>query len=403
MTLSSSALRALAALTSLLPAAPAAAQHGGFVATLGTDTVHVERFERRGDTLQGVIVTRVPTTRVISYTLEFKGGKPWHYTVATVTANGDPIVTPGSAGAMGFVGDSIFRQAVQRDSTMQTQRMAATQLTVPGPSIPYIGVSYLMYEIAFAEARTRANPAGESTIATLTMLPNQPAPQRTQVWFVGADSAELNYFGVARSGYKFDAQGRLIRADWTQTTYRYKITRVADIDPLALAKGWSAADARGNGFGALSPRDTARGAVGTAQFLVDYSRPSSRGRRVWGDVVTWDKVWRLGADRATHFTTSADLRIGNVDVPAGSYTLWLLPSEKGQSMLVVNSQTNIWGTAYQPSRDFARIPVTRSALSPPVEKLTIAIEGGALWIRWDDAAWSVPVVVKASPTERSPS
>jgi hypothetical protein len=96
--------------------------------------------------------------------------------------------------------------------------IAAPAGVVPGALLPYIGLSYLTYEIAFAAGRARANGAADGAIYQLTMMAEQPSPQRTTVWFVGNDSAEANYFNVARSGYKFDANGRLIRADWTGTT-----------------------------------------------------------------------------------------------------------------------------------------------------------------------------------------
>jgi hypothetical protein len=86
------------------------------------------------------------------------------------------------------------------------------------------------------QGRARANGAADGTIYQLTMMAEQPGPQRTTVWFVGNDSAEANYFNVARSGYKFDANGRLIRADWTGTTYCYRIHRVVDIDVDAIAR-----------------------------------------------------------------------------------------------------------------------------------------------------------------------
>src|SRR5678816_2234348 len=100
--------------------------------------------------------------------------------------------------------------------------IAAPAGVVSGARLPSIGLSYLTYEIAFAAGRARANGAAGGAIYQLTMMAEQPSPQRTTAWFVGNDSAEANYFNVARSGYKFDANGRLIRADSTGTTYRYR-------------------------------------------------------------------------------------------------------------------------------------------------------------------------------------
>ena len=200
----------------------------------------------------------------------------------------------------------------------------------------------------------------------------------------------MNYFGVSRSGYRFDGQGRLIRADWTGTTYRYRIARVADVDVDRIAQAWAAADRRGAAFGALSPRDSSRGDVAGATVTVDYSRPAQRGRNLWGDVVRLDSVWRLGADMATHMTTSADLLFGATRVPAGRYTLWMILNHDGTANLIVNSRVNVFGTQYDRRADFARIPLTRANGSPPSERLTITPRDGALHIVWGDVDWSVP-------------
>lgn len=373
---------------------PVTAQSGGFVATLGADTVQVEHFARRGDRVDGTVVTRAPVTRVITWSMTYgPGGEPVRYEVATRSGNGTQIQTAGATGSMTFLADSVVRETF-RDGATVAQRIAAPGGVAPAPGLPYLGVSYLMWELAFSQARRRADSAGRGALQQLTMIPSQLTPQRTQVWFVGTDSAEASYFSIAKSGYRFDEDGRLIRSDWTATTVRYRIVRVPSIDVEAIARAWTTADFRGAGMGAFSPRDTTRATLGDASLTVDYSRPSKRGRRVWGEVVPWGRVWRLGADYATHFTTSHDLVIGDALLPAGSYTLWMLAKETGDSKLIINRQTGIFGTQYNPARDFVRVTLNRSQATEIVERLTIAVEGDALWIRWDDQGWSVPISVK---------
>lgn len=364
-------------------------QSGGFLATLGNDTIHVERFAFENGAYRGTIVTRVPETRVVKYTFApASDSKGVRYYVATYDANGEPITSNGLAGSISQRGDTLFRVSL-RDGVMDTARIVAAKGAVPSPSVPYVGVTYLAYEAAFAAMRAR----GDSAIYQLTMIPQQTRPSASRAWLVGKDSAELDYFGVARSGYKFDETGKLLRADWRGTTYRYRISRIDAVDVDALARRWAIADARGEGIGALSPRDTARGSTNGADFTIDYSRPSKRGRDVWGTVVTVGQVWRLGADVATHFTTTKDLRIGDADVPAGSYTLWMLPTSATDAKLIINKQTKIFGTQYNAANDLARVSLVRSS-SPATDRLALGIENGMLEIRWDNAAWRVPVVVK---------
>jgi hypothetical protein len=383
-------MRRAAAVLALLPLA-ARAQTGSFVATLGRDTMHLERFTRRGTVLEGTVVSRVPQTRVLKYQMSYDAdGNVTRYEMHTTDAAGNAIRTNGAAGSLAYDGDTIVRRTIDKGEDTE-QRIPAPRGAFPSPGLPYIGVSYLMYEQAFAATRRTLSSTGDTSIYLLTMLAGQRQPQRARVWLVGADSAELDYFGVARSGYKFDDAGRLIRADWRGTTYRYVVSRGADIDIDAYIKRWADDDKRGVGVGALSPRDTTRATVGDASIVIEYSRPAQRGRNVWGDVVQPEKVWRLGADMATHFSTSTDLTFDGIRVPAGRYTLWMAMDRDGTSSLIVNKRVNIFGTNYDPREDLLRIPLKRTTLSSPVERLTLDIAGGALRISWGDAAWVTPI------------
>jgi hypothetical protein len=72
----------------------------------------------------------------------------------------------------------------------------------------------------------------------------------------------------------------------------------------------------------------------------------------------------------------------------------MLPSERGESMLIVNSHVNIFGTAYNGTGDVVRIPLARAETRAEVERFTIAIEDGRLRARWDRTEWSVPIAAK---------
>jgi hypothetical protein len=139
-----------------------------------------------------------------------------------------------------------------------------------------------------------------------------------------------------------------------------------------------------------SPRDTARGSVGGVAVMVDYGRPSKRGRAIFGAdaLVPYGRVWRTGANAATTLVTSAPLRVGQTPLPAGTYTLYTLP-DVGGWQLIVNRQTGQWGTDYDQTRDVARIPMQVTTLPSPEERFTIAVEPAALVMRWDTVQASV--------------
>lgn len=157
-------------------------------------------------------------------------------------------------------------------------------------------------------------------------------------------------------------------------------------------------DAQDRGGPIASPRDTARGTAGGAHLLIDYGRPSKRGRVIWGGLVPWGDVWRTGANAATTFVTDKDLAINGTAVPAGTYTLYSVPNQAGPWLLVVNKQTKQWGTEYHKEQDLARIPMTTAPVSSPVEKFEISIApagtGGVIHLTWDTTQASVPFTVR---------
>jgi hypothetical protein len=141
-----------------------------------------------------------------------------------------------------------------------------------------------------------------------------------------------------------------------------------------------------------SPRDTARATVAGASVLVDYGRPSMRGRAIFAadGLVPYGKVWRTGANAATTLVTSAPIRVGDTPLPAGTYTLYTVPGPESWQ-LVINRQTGQWGTEYDQSQDLARVPMQVTKLAAPVEQFTIAVEPAALVMRWDTVQASVPL------------
>ena len=105
---------------------------------------------------------------------------------------------------------------------------------------------------------------------------------------------------------------------------------------------------------------------------IDYSRPSMRGRKIFGGLVPYGQVWRTGANSATSLKTDANLTIGGAAVPAGSYTLYTIPSETGWK-LIINKQTGQWGTEYDEKQDLARVDMKVAKNATPTEQFTISL------------------------------
>jgi hypothetical protein len=182
------------------------------------------------------------------------------------------------------------------------------------------------------------------------------------------------------------------RAGIEQETMMRSWKMMVTLAAIAASTGMSAQSDR------KSPHETTKATVDGATITVEYGRPSVRGRKIMGELVPYGKVWRTGADEATTLTTSKDLQIGNLAVPAGKYTLYTLPGAE-QWQLIINKQTGQWGTEYDQAQDLGRVPLKKTASSAPVEQLTISTDkntpaGGVLKISWENTELTAPFTVK---------
>jgi hypothetical protein len=144
-----------------------------------------------------------------------------------------------------------------------------------------------------------------------------------------------------------------------------------------------------------SPPETATVSLNGKSITIKYGAPSMRGRKIMGDIVLYDKVWRTGANEATTFATNANLTFGGTAVPAGTYTLYTLPGAS-QWLLIINKQTGQWGTDYNQDQDLARIPMKVAKLASPQEKMSISFEKTSgnsteLHIKWENTDASVAI------------
>ncbi len=137
---------------------------------------------------------------------------------------------------------------------------------------------------------------------------------------------------------------------------------------------------------------------GGKSITIDYSSPRLKGRHVGQEIAPYGQVWRVGANEATTFVTTADVTVGGTPVPAGNYTLFAIPN-KDKWTLIISKKTGEWGTNYAgPSEDLARVDMKVSTLPSPVENFTISFDksanGGTLNMDWETTRASVAIVKK---------
>jgi len=379
MRLTIAMLRAVLALPA--PAA-LAAQTGQFVVRLGRDTLAIEQYTRTADRLQGEQVVRAPRTVHRIYTVTFgPSGAAERFELVTHNVSGAPGPAETKATAT-FQGDSAVSTLTRSDSTR------TVRARVGAGALPYLGQSFGLVE----EVARSARAAGRDRYTMSMLVLGDTEPMPVTVTRGGSDSLTMMLDGIGPLRVRLDEQGRLLGVSGIGGTAQITVERVQGLDFAGLGKSFAA-----RSLGTLSPPDSVRASVAGASVAVRYSRPSMRGRVIFGNVVPWNEVWRTGANQATVFETSADLVIAGAPVPAGKYSLWTLPAPGGWK-LIVNRNTGQWGTDYDAQYDLARLDMKVEPLRQPVEQFTIAIEpsgkGGVLKLEWERTRVSVPVTRK---------
>ncbi len=364
--------------------APLAAQvkpdSGAFVTRLGNDTIALERFVRTPTHLQVEALTRVPQTRLLYLTVDWDtAGRLTGYQMidAPAPGSGGPARIRTTATARG---DSLRIEVVQGRNTPRVRQLLL------GADVPLISPLYSLYDVAIARAHGAPR---------ISMQAQQAALAYSTRW--NGDSLTLQPLSGGPIHIRLDARGLMTALDGSETTFKVLVQATAWPEIEETARHFAQQDARGRPMGTLSPRGTARAAVSGAVVSIDYGRPAARGRVIFGNVVPWDHIWRTGANAATQLESTRDLVIGNVTVPAGSYTLWTLPSRRGWQ-LVINKQTGQWGTTYDREQDLARVPIETRQVRDPEERFIIEIEpqgyGGVIRMTWDRTHAMVPFSVR---------
>ncbi len=145
-----------------------------------------------------------------------------------------------------------------------------------------------------------------------------------------------------------------------------------------------------------STTQTIKQDFGIGSIELSYSRPGIRGRKIYGDLVPFGKVWRTGANNATTLTFSDSVTIGGTKLAPGKYGLLSIPN-KDQWTLIISKQTDVTSPAmYKQESDAARVTVKPVMLKDAVETFTIQFANVKsssidLQIVWDNVAVNLPI------------
>lgn len=131
---------------------------------------------------------------------------------------------------------------------------------------------------------------------------------------------------------------------------------------------------------------------------VIYSRPQTNKRIIFGDLIEYNEVWRLGANEATEIEFFRDVVIGGKKVGKGRYTLYAIPTETKWT-IIINKDTDTWGAfVYDQKKDVLRTDIPVHKLASPVEIFSMSFvkseQGANLIISWENAGASLPIEIK---------
>ena len=138
-----------------------------------------------------------------------------------------------------------------------------------------------------------------------------------------------------------------------------------------------------------SPHDT----VMSRNIIITYGRPYKKDRLIFGGLVPYNKVWRLGADEATQITFKRNCTFGGKHVKAGTYTLFTIPRQDSWTF-ILNGQLNQWGAfSYEKykNKDVLKTTVRSNHMNVPVEQFTITLPKGGIRMDWDRTTVFIPV------------
>jgi hypothetical protein len=392
----------LAALPLLACGPTAPSEQYGFITRLGRDTVAVESVTRQGNTVTSDAVDRFPRVSRRHTEIELRPDGGIKHLVMDIHTPSEPAEQRERHVVADVTTDSVHLS--KRDGAGTITRAWATN---GGMAMAHVPQMYSLYELYFQAALKRAAAANKRSAGDTVQMRQfyidrefDRFPLHGGVVRIVSDSqAEIDHDWLAGTGAAtFDSARHMLRYSGARTTYLVEVTRLAtppDVRPIADA--FEAAETKG-GMKQLSVRDTVRASIGGAAFTVDYGRPLARGRKLLGDVIPYDQVWRTGANAATQFSTSKPITLAGLAVPAGKYTLWTAPHANSVD-LIVNRATGQWGTGYDPDQNLGRAQLVTETLSAPVEQFTISIDStvakrGTLALAWGSFRWTVPIEVR---------
>lgn len=383
----------------------ARAERYGFVTVLGRDTVAVESVVRAPGSFTSDEVDQWPAVRLRHTEMTLApDGTIRHMVMDVRTPNASVPARRARRVTADMTRDSVRISIRDSSGVKDTAFATGGEITVP-----HVSMMYGVIELEIATAINRgmaAHMAQGDSVPFHQFYPDRdigPSFVLHSGWVHPLAGGKVELWHDWLSGIAdvtVDSSGRMLTYSGQRSTYKVEVKRVTPApDVPAMGEELAAREKATGGIKEVSVRDTARAAIGGAAFTVDYGRPRARGRKLLGDVIDYDDVWRTGANAATQFRTSKPITLAGLVLPAGMYTLWTVPHKDGSAELIVNKETGQWGTDYDRSKNLGRAALRVESAKAPMDEFTISIvpsdaRRGTLVMEWGTFKWAAPIVVR---------
>lgn len=145
----------------------------------------------------------------------------------------------------------------------------------------------------------------------------------------------------------------------------------------------------------ISPLDVVASRYKDTYLKIVYSQPMKKGRKIFGQLVPYNQVWRTGANEAAELTTTTDIIINGLELKAGTYSLFTIPQENNWT-IILNADLGLWGSYnYNPKRDVLRFDIPAEHTAEVTESFTIDIDSNndksKILLMWDQTRVTLPV------------
>lgn len=372
---------------------------------LGQDTISMESITRQGNRLESDEVDRFPRVEIRHTEVKLNDDGSIRHLEMQIHTPSEPSRERDRRVVADVANNKVHLS--KTDSTGTVNRDFPTGGSMVVGHVPQM---YSLYELYFAAALRQSTgaktggvgvPAGGAAVQLRQFYIDRefdrfPLGYAT-VTPVGNGKVEVTHDWLAGTGEAMmDSSDDLLSYSGVRTTYKVEVKRLAaGPDVKAIAARWEAKETAAGSVKSLSVRDSVRAQIGNALLSIDYSRPLLRGRTLLGDVIPYDRVWRTGANAATQLTVSGPVKLGGMQVPAGTYTLFTAPHTSGVD-LIVNKEHGEWGTDYNGKLDLGSVRMTSEASITPVEEFTISVipgdhGHGKLVLEWGTFRWIAPI------------